>query len=69
MIIMENKNMMKYELRVIYKDGCCAVWGDIREVKVTYEELIAYPCDLLKKRIIIKRHNTIKAIKIAVKEW
>lgn len=66
---MENNTMMKYELRIIYKDGCCAVWGDIREVNVTYKEIIAYPCDILKKPMVMKRHNTIKAIKIAVKEW
>lgn len=61
--------MMKYELRVIYKDGLCAVFDNIREVKVTYEEIIIYPCDLLKKCRVMKRHNNVKAIKIAVKEW
>lgn len=61
--------MMRYELRIIHKDGLCAVFDNIREVKVTYEYIIAYPCDLIRDRIVMKRHNDVKSIKIAVKEY
>lgn len=68
---MESDTMMTYEVRIIHKDGTCAVFGNIRACNVTYNEMIMYPADLTKEPIKIKKipFQNIKSFKIAVKEF
>lgn len=62
---------MTYELRIIHKDGTCAVFKNIMSVNLTYNEMIIYPANLTKDIIKIKKipFQNIKSFKIAVKEF
>ena len=60
---------MTYEVRIIYKDGTCAVFGNVRKVVASYESFILYYADMTESANKIVRHNTMKAIKIAIKEF
>ena len=44
---------MVYELRIIYKDGTCAVFGNCRSVVTTYKGVLVYSSIVNKPPIII----------------
>lgn len=62
---------MVYELRIIYKDGCCAVYPNCRSVITTYKGVLVYSSIVNKPPIIIdsSKFKHIKAFKIALKEY
>lgn len=62
---------MVYELRVIYKDGCCAVYPNCKSVVTTYKGVIVYSAYSDKPITIIEssKFKYIKAFKIALKEF
>ena len=59
---------MHLEVRVIYKDGTCAVYGNCMLCAIGDKSTLIKPSNLLRDNINIKSYERIKAIKVAIKE-
>ena len=59
---------MHLEVRVIYKDGRCAVFDKCMLCAIGDKSTLIRPSNLLRDNINIKSYEGIKAIKVAIKE-
>lgn len=59
---------MHLEVRVIYKDGKCAVFDKCMLCVIGDKSTLIKPSNLLLDTINIKSYEHIKAIKVAIKE-
>ena len=59
---------MYLEVRVIYKDGKCAVFDKCMLCAIGDKSTLIKPSNLLKDTININSYEHIKAIKVAIKE-
>ena len=59
---------MYLEVRVIYKDGRCAVFDKCMLCAIGDKSTLIKPSNLVLKNINIKNYEHIKAIKVAIKE-
>ena len=59
---------MHLEVRVIYKDGKCAVFDKCMLCAIGDKSTLIKPSNLLLDTINIKSYEHIKAIKVAIKE-
>lgn len=59
---------MHLEVRVIYKDGRCAVFDKCMLCAIGDKSTLIKPSNLLLDTINIKSYEHIKAIKVAIKE-
>ena len=59
---------MYLEVRVIYKDGTCAVFDKCTLCAIGDKSTLIKPSNLLRDNINIKSYEHIKAIKVAIKE-